>query len=73
MVKHRRFGPTYRRKIVPSSMRKYNTVYSDYLKTLNDKELRIEYRRVYSSSGESARKMILNKFLLKNNKLDIVR
>ena len=73
MVKHRRFGPTYRRKIIPSSMRKHSTAYSDYLGTLNDKELQIEYRRVYSSRGESTRKLILNKFLLKNNKLDIIR
>lgn len=72
MVKHRRFGSTYKKKLVSSSMRKRSTTYFDYLRTLDDEELKVEYRRIYSHSNESRRKLILNKFLLENNKLDII-
>ena len=72
MVKHRRFGPTYKKKLVSNSMRKRSTTYFDYLRTLDDEELKVEYRRIYSCSNESRRKLILNKFLLENNKLDII-
>lgn len=72
MVKHRRFGSTYKKKLISSSMRKRSTTYFDYLRTLDDEELEIEYRRIYSCSNESRRKLILNKFLLENNKLDII-
>lgn len=72
MAKHRRFGSTYKKKLVSSSMRKRSTTYFDYLRTLDDEELKVEYRRIYSCSNESRRKLILNKFLLENNKLDII-
>ena len=72
MVKHRRFVSTYKKKLVSSSMRKRSTTYFDYLRTLDDEELKVEYRRIYSHSNESRRKLILNKFLLENNKLDII-
>lgn len=72
MVRHRRFGSTYKKKLVSSSMRKRSTTYFDYLRTLDDEELKLEYRRIYSYSNESRRKLILNKFLLENNKLDII-
>lgn len=72
MVKHRRFGPTYKKKLISNSMRKRSTTYFDYLRTLDDEELKMEYRRIYSCSNESRRKLILNKFLLENNKLDII-
>jgi len=72
MVKRRRFGSTYKKKLVSSSMRKRSTTYFDYLRTLDDEELKIEYKRIYSHSNESRRKLILNKFLLENNKLDII-
>ncbi len=72
MAKHRRFGSAYRKKIVSSSMRKRSTTYFDYLRTLDDEELKMEYRRIYCCGNESRRKLILNKFLLENNKLDII-
>ena len=72
MVRHRRFGSTYKKKLVSNSMRKWSTTYFDYLRTLDDEELKVEYRRIYSCSNESRRKLILNKFLLENNKLDII-
>lgn len=72
MVRRRRFGSTYKKKLVSSSMRKRSTTYFDYLRTLDDEELKMEYKRIYSYSNESRRKLILNKFLLENNKLDII-
>lgn len=72
MVRHRRFGSTYKKRIVSSSIRKRSTTYFDYLRTLDDEGLKWEYRKIYSRSNESRRKLILNKFLLENNKLDII-
>ena len=72
MARHRRFGPTYKKRIVSSSIRKRSATYFDYLRTLDDEGLKWEYRKIYSRSNESRRKLILNKFLLENNKLDII-
>ena len=72
MVRRRRFGSTYKKRIVSSSIRKRSTTYFDYLRTLDDEGLKGEYRKIYSRSNESRRKLILNKFLLENNKLDII-
>lgn len=72
MARHRKFGSTYKKKLVSSSMRKRSTTYFDYLRTLDDEELQEEYRKIYSYSNESRRKLILNKFLIENNKLDII-
>ena len=72
MVRHRRFGSTYKKRIVSNSIRKRSTTYFDYLRTLDDEGLKWEYRKIYSRSNESRRKLILNKFLLENNKLDII-
>ena len=72
MARHRRFGPTYKKRIVSNSIRKRSTTYFDYLRTLDDEGLKWEYRKIYSRSNESRRKLILNKFLLENNKLDII-
>ena len=72
MARHRRFGPTYKKRILSSSIRKQSATYFDYLRTLDDEGLKWEYRTIYSRSNESRRKLILNKFLLENNKLDII-
>ena len=72
MARHRRFGPTYKKRIVSNSIRKRSATYLDYLRTLDDEGLKWEYRKIYSRSNESRRKLILNKFLLENNKLDII-
>lgn len=72
MARHRRFGPTYKKRILSNSIRKRSATYFDYLRTLDDEGLTWEYRKIYSRSNESRRKLILNKFLLENNKLDII-
>lgn len=66
------FSRAYKKRQVSYALRHKNRSYFDYLRQLTDDELKIEYRRVYSHLGDVSRKQILNKFLLENDKFDII-
>lgn len=64
----------YKQRVKSRSMQHIGqSRYLDYLKKLNDEELKLEYQKVNSHINNSSHKMILNRFLLDNDKMDIVR
>lgn len=73
MAGKQRFGYSYRKRNLSYKVKSSRSLtYFDYLRTLTDEQLRNEYHMIYSHKNDSHRKIILNQFLLENDKMDII-